>query len=75
MDVLLAESEGAREAISPGGCLTVIKVRAMTDKSHIKQSVVWFLRSLESLSAKNPGECAQEVAHHCATSCALRWKA
>src|SRR5881392_3557020 len=28
MDVLLAKSEGAREAVSPGGCLTVIKERA-----------------------------------------------
>jgi hypothetical protein len=37
MDALLAEYEGAREAISPGGCMTVIKVRARNAESHINR--------------------------------------
>jgi hypothetical protein len=39
MDVLLAKSEGAREAVSPGGCLTVIKERARNIFCHINQVV------------------------------------
>jgi hypothetical protein len=51
MDVLLAKSEGAREAVSPGGCLTVIKERARNAFGHINQWVEAILQTRRGFSA------------------------
>jgi hypothetical protein len=55
--------------------MTVIKVRARNIENHINQGFAVSFWPLERLPATFTPQCAQELAQHCATSCAPGWKA